>query len=306
MFFDSTTAFRVFHGAADGLPHITVDLFSKVAVVSLYVPFTEAQEHTLVKALVHVLAPHAVYLKRRPLEARNSVKMPENVVSPKEPVWGTPVSECVVTENGIQFLIRPSNGLSVGLYLDARDVRAWVKANTAMKTVLNCFAYTCGFGLAAQSGGARRAVNIDVSRRVLDWGMENAALNGQPANQRDYIAGDVFDWLGRFRKKGERFDMVIVDPPSFSTTQESRFSAERDYGRLVELAASVVAENGTLVACCNLSTLNVARFRTWVLQGCSSAGRQSLGTTEMGASQMDFPVTPQQESALKVMSVSLK
>ena len=74
-------------------------------------------------------------------------------------------------------------------------------------------------------GGASRVLNIDTSRRVLDWGEENARLNGQPVDRYDYVAGDVFDWLGRLAKKGQGFDVVISDPPSFSTTRTTRFSA---------------------------------------------------------------------------------
>src|SRR5207248_9319272 len=101
---------------------------------------------------------------------------------------------------------------SVGLYLDAREVRAWVREHAAGKLALNCFSYTCGYAVAALAGGARRVVNVDISRRVLDWGAENAELNGQAVSRRDYIAGDVFEWLDRFAKKGEVFDLVILDP----------------------------------------------------------------------------------------------
>src|SRR5690606_23072127 len=111
--------------------------------------------------------------------------------------------------NGLRFIICPGQGLSVGLYLDMRDGRQWVRGQVAGRTVLNCFAYTCAFGVYSHAGGAARVVNLDLSRRVLDWGEENLRRNGVEPRRIDHIAGDTFDWLGRFQKKGEQFDCVI-------------------------------------------------------------------------------------------------
>ena len=97
-----------------------------------------------------------------------------------------------------------------------RRVRAWAEG----KTVLNTFAYTCGFGLAATAGGAARALNLDLSRHGLAWGQENYRLNGFAPDEHDFVFGDVFDWLARFARRGETFDLVILDPPSFSKTQD--------------------------------------------------------------------------------------
>jgi 23S rRNA (cytosine1962-C5)-methyltransferase len=222
------------------------------------------------------------------------------------PWFGEEVPERGVLENGRRFSIRPANGLSVGLYLDAREAREWVSQNALGKKVLNCFAYTCGFGIAATAGGALRAVNVDVSRKVLDWGEENARLNAQEVSRKDFIAGDVFDWLLRFSKKQERFDLVVLDPPSFSNTRQSRFSAAKDYGRLVAAALGGVAEGGRLLACCNLSTLDKASFRSLVFQAVRESGRTGKVEAEMGASSIDHPMPPGQGSPLKVVAVALK
>jgi 23S rRNA (cytosine1962-C5)-methyltransferase len=199
-------------------------------------------------------------------------------------------------EDGAAFEIAPGNGLSVGLYLDARQARARVKALAAGRTVLNLFAYTCGFGLAALRGGATRAVNLDLSRRVLDWGERNLVLNGFQPQRRDFIAGESFEWLRRFAKKGERFGLVILDPPSFATSQGARFSAAKDYAALVAAAAPVLESGGLLVACCNLETLRPEQFEAQALQG--------LGTAQVldrfGASALDFA----HPSALKVLTLA--
>ena len=295
-----TTAYRLVHGAADGVPDVTVDVFEALHVVSLYRDFAPGEETALLEALDAAWAPACVYLKRRPREARHLANVAREQLAPEEAVRGASVESLVALENGWRFLIRPGQGLSVGLYLDMRDTRAWLAGEARGLTVLNLFSYTCGFGVAARAGGARRVLNLDASRRVLDWGEENAHLNAQPVDRYDYVAGDVFDWLERLARKGETFDVVVADPPSFATTRTSRFSAARDYAALAEACARVVAPRGRLVACCNLATLPPRRFDAMVAEGVARAGRRSGAGRELGPSPVDFPSTAEHPAALKV------
>jgi 23S rRNA (cytosine1962-C5)-methyltransferase len=258
----------------------TVDLFGDVAVLSTY-----GEVDAL--AIARSLKARAVYLKRRPKEAR---RVSQSDAAPEAPIVGEPVEQLVAEENGMKFEIRPGNGLSVGLYLDARDARSWVREHARGRTVLNAFSYTCGFAVAALHGGAARVLNIDRSRKVLDWGERNLQLNGFEPQRRDFIAGDVFEWLPRLAKKGERFDLVILDPPSFATAERSRFSAARDYPKLVQLAAPLVKE--TLVACCNLSSVDAKTVERWVAP---------LRAMETFGAPPDFA----QPSALKVVIARL-
>ena len=244
-----TTAYR----RVDRPTH-TVDVFGDVAIVSVYADCD-------VDSIVRELPQSTVYLKRRPKEAR---KVVQGEAAPVEPLRGPRVEQLIAYENGLQFEIRPENGLSVGLYVDAADIRKWVMENSAGKTVLNLFAYTCGFSVAARAGGAVRAVNVDLSRKVLDWGERNHQLNDLSVDRRDFISGDVFEWLRRFTKKGERFDLVVLDPPSFANAPKSRFSAAHDYARLVSEVAPLVKER--LVACCNLETASTDTVRKWISQ----------------------------------------
>ena len=113
-----------------------------------------------------------------------------------------------------------------------REGRARVRAWAAGRRVLNTFAYTCGFGVAATAGGATRVLNLDLSKSVLEWGQANYRANGFEPDPHDFVFGDVFDWLARLAKRGDRFDLVILDPPGFSRTKSRAFSAARDYGEL--------------------------------------------------------------------------
>lgn len=289
-----TTCFRWLDEELSG---VTVDLFGDVAVLGLYRDAGDDEERALADALAEARPLRAVYVKRRPREARDSGRHVDDA-APPSPIWGEPVESLVAEEASARFLIRPPNGLSVGLYLDARDARAWVRAHAAGKRVLNTFAYTCGFGVAAHLGGAARVVNVDASRRVLDWGTDNMALNGLDARPEDFLSGDAFDWLQRFEKKGQRFDLVVLDPPGFATTRRSRFSAQRDYHRLVEAAARVM-DDGLLLAMCNVAALSEAEVSAQVRRGLGA--RRFEVAARFGASPVDF----RQPSALKCLAVKL-
>ncbi|MBU8899778.1 class I SAM-dependent rRNA methyltransferase [Corallococcus sp. H22C18031201] len=301
-----TSAFRLLNAGADGVPDVTADVFEDLCVVSLYRDFTPEEESALLDAAMEAWAPRALYLKRRPREARVLANVAKDALAPEQAARGESRESWVAKEGGLSFLIQPGQGLSVGLYLDMRDTRVWLREQARGLTVLNLFAYTCAFGVAALAGGATRALNIDASRRVLEWGEENARLNGQPVDRYDYIAGDVFEWLKRLAKKGETFDLVVSDPPSFSTTKTTRFSAARDYAQLAESAARLVAPGGRLVACCNHAGLPARRFEAMVAEGVALAGRAGRGVGSLGPSALDFPSPEGEEPALKVHVVQLR
>jgi len=246
-----TDAFRL----VDAETH-TIDVFGGVAILSTY------GDGVAVEPLLAKIPQPTVYLKRRPREARTAVA---EDVAPPVPVRGPAVESLVAHEGGLKFEIRPANGLSVGLYVDSAAPRAWVREHSRGKTVLNLFAYTCGFGVAALSGGATRVLNLDRSRKVLDWGQRNYALNGLAAERRDFVAGDALEWVARLAKKGEAFDLVVLDPPSsFATESKGRFSAAKDYAGLVRQVAPLARE--TLLACCNLAAADAKTVRGWVSQ----------------------------------------
>jgi 23S rRNA (cytosine1962-C5)-methyltransferase len=211
-----------------------------------------------------------------------------------------------VVENGMRFLIRPGEGLSTGLFLDMRQARAWVRHHAHGLTVLNCFAYTCGFGLAAWLGGAARAANLDVSRRYMDWGRANAERNGLAPPQTDFIFGDVLNWLGRFKRSGTTFDGLILDPPSFATTKKSRWVLERDYAALVAQTVPVIEPGGWLLACANTRSLSTRSFIAQLRAGLAEAGvpGASLGPVEHEPA-LDFPVAPGAEPYLKICRIKL-
>jgi len=302
-----TTAYRLIHRAADGFPDLAVDRYADVLVAHLYERGRRVRPPTrLFKALAEHVGAQSVYLKYRPEQASILGAAELEALAPRAPLFGRPVDEVEVLENGTRFIVRPADGLSTGLFLDMRDARAWLRGHVHGLTILNCFAYTCGFGLAAWLGGAARAANLDVSRRYLDWGRANAARNGLSPQPTDLIFGDVFDWLKRFRRSGTTFDGLILDPPSYATTKKSRWVLETDYAALVAQAAPVVTPGGWLLACANTHGLSTKTFVAQLRSGLAQAGASAakLGPVQHEPA-LDFPVAAGEQPYLKICRITI-
>nr|WP_092263786.1 class I SAM-dependent methyltransferase [Deinococcus reticulitermitis] len=281
-----TTFYRAAHTTeTDG--RYALDVAGDAGVLSLYADLTPEEEQALAESCARAGELRSVYLKRRPPEARHLANVAREWLSPPQPVWGAPQPEVTVLEQGVPYLIRPGADLSLGLFADARPARAWVRAH-APERVLNTFAYTCGFGLSAALGGAEVVKNVDLSRRVLAWGRENYALSGLAAPEEDFLYGDVFGWLGRLHKRGDRFGLVILDPPGFARSRAGTWRADKDYGRLVRAAAGVTESGGQLLALLNHAGVSAASLEQLVGAGLEAAGRRGRLGARFGAGE-DYP-----------------
>jgi len=293
------TAYRLVHGAADGAAGLAVDRYADVAVLHADSPSLLEAWLPSVRSEIEPLCPTAyAKIHRRGIGRINN----QARLAPGTPVWGLPREDVLVAERGVKFTIRPSVGLSVGLFLDMREVRDWLRQHCAGKTVLNLFAYTCSLGAVASRSGAERVVNLDVSRPYLEWGKSNYALNSLNVDDRDFVYGDAFDWLARFAKRQQTFDVVIVDPPSFSSTP---FSVTRDYVRLAEMASRVVAPGGQLLAATNHAATSPSRFESWLVAGIERAGRHGRVLRRWHEPREDFPVPADGRPYLKVRAIEL-
>ena len=164
--------------------------------------------------------------------------------------------------------------------------------------ILNTFAYTCGFSVCAARAGAR-TTSLDLSRKYLDWGRRNFELNGLDLAAHDLIYGEVFDWLHRFAKRGRRFDVVVLDPPTFSQSKEAGgFQAEKDYGRLVEAALPVLNPGGVLFASTNAARLAPQLFLGRITSAVVAANRRVVQQHYV-PQPPDFPVSRDEPAYLK-------
>ena len=163
--------------------------------------------------------------------------------------------QTTAAENGFRFGIDFGAGYSVGLFIDQRENRRFVRESKPHR-VLNCFAYTCSFSVAAASGGAQ-TVNVDLSKKSLDRGRENFALNNLPTEDHKFIADDIRPVLRRLARRGEKFDMIILDPPTFSRTKGgAAFHVEKDFEELIVAALEVTERNARVLLSTNCETLS--------------------------------------------------
>jgi 23S rRNA (cytosine1962-C5)-methyltransferase len=251
-----TNAFRLIHGEADALPAVAVDYYAGWLVLHLY---DEQLEHDMVAAL-QVVEPRGVYVKRRPRQANVLSQQAVQRYAPSAPVWGEPTPEPFsVLEHGLTYQVQLGHGLSTGLFLDQRDNRLRVRQLAAAKRVLNLFSYTAAFSIAAGAGGATECTNVDASKATQARAERNVALSGV-SGRHSFVTMDVFEFLKRAQRRGEQFDVVILDPPSYSTTKKHRFSLERDAVALITLALGVLRRDGTLLSCTNLHNLSTDKF----------------------------------------------
>lgn len=233
-----TDALRLVDGAGDGIPGVILESFAGHWLIS-----TKGEQ--LAPALREWLVDqgHPTYWKRLDQHRKES---PTHLC-------GSPVDQPFLAhEHGLALEISFQSGYSQGIFLDQRDNRAEVRKRTdSGQTVLNTFAYTGGFSLAAAATGAI-TTTLDLSQPYLDWAKRNLDHNGIDPTQHHFCKGDTFHWLKRFAKQGRRFDGIVLDPPTFSRDDKGKvFRVEKDYGELAALAAACLAPGGWMLCCTN-------------------------------------------------------
>jgi 23S rRNA (cytosine1962-C5)-methyltransferase len=295
-------ALRLVHGGGDRLSNVAVDLYGEHLVVSLGEEISSEDRERVLDA-AHALGAAGIYLKVRPKHASVIVDARREEYSPKHAVRGEDAPDSfTVRENGLPYLVRLGDGLSTGIFLDQRDNRARVRDLSKGARVLNLFAYTGAFTVAAIGGGARATVTVDAAKNASAWAEENldAACGeyGQDRSAHAIVQVDAFDYLRSAKKRGEKFDLVLLDPPSFATTKSSRFSAENDYPALAADALAVVAPGGRLLACTNHARIWPPRFRKMLFDAGRLAKVEIVQIRDLDPPD-DFPPPPDAPPHLK-------
>lgn len=293
-----TTAFRLVHGEADGLPGLHVDLWGDVIVATRSTAAVEAFSPTVYETLRDILGPLPIYERDHFADLRQSKGAPRSADLPGRMVSGTePPPRWIVTERGLRFEVEPMAGLTTGLYADQRTNRtklAQLIAGTADQTpggepirVANLFGHTGAFSVACAAAGATEAITVDLGVRYCDWTRRNLALNGFGPEQHLVVAGDSIGWL---KDSTSPLHGLILDPPAFARGRSRGvdWSARRDYGALVEAACGRLVPGGWMLCCINVGGLPKGWLRRQIDAGFRKAGRR-LERTEAARPAADFP-----------------
>ncbi len=288
LFGPDTTGYRICNAENDGLPGIRIDWWSHYGVVILDTPSLAGLVDGVAAWLTDRLNARGVYLCYRP-DSRDDRKVADFSPPPGLVSGVAASSDVTVLERGLRLRARPSDGPDVGVYSDMRDVRAWLEPHWGGTTVLNTFAYTGAFSVAAAVNGASDVVTVDLAGPYLERAEDNFRANDLDPGMHRFIESDTFDVLDRFRRSGETFDRIILDPPSFSRTKDGRiWNSKKDMPRLVASAARVASDNGWLVVCSNRGELSPRDFRGLIHKGIAKAGRKGQ-EIYWGGQASDFP-----------------
>jgi 23S rRNA (cytosine1962-C5)-methyltransferase len=299
-----TTAFRIANGEGDGIPGVAVDVYGEYLVVSISNEEAEGAREAILDAAAK-LGAQGVYVKVRPKHASVIVDSRRGDLAPKTAVRGESAPENFrIHELGLPFEVRLGDGLSTGIFLDQRENRRRVRDQAKGKRVLNLFAYTGAFSVAAAAGGALETATVDVSKSVLEWARRNLDAIGADAKSHTMIEADALVWLKSAARGKARYDLVILDPPSFATTKQTRFSAENDYRGVAALAMGVIAPGGRLLACTNHRGIVRAKLRRYLHEAAREAGRTVTQMKDL-PDPIDFPPEPGREPAMKSVLVTL-
>lgn len=165
-------------------------------------------------------------------------------------VVGDVPAQVTIRENGVEFIVDPWQGQKTGFFLDQRDKREALRKYARGKRILNCFSYTGAFSVyAALTSPDTRVTSVDVSAPAMDMARQHFVLNGLHPEQHEFITADVFDYLEEAQRNGERFDVVVLDPPAFAKTKDARAQALKAYRRLNTLGMQVLQPGGILLTC---------------------------------------------------------
>ncbi len=237
-------SYRLVAGESDGLPGVTIDRFQNFLVLQLLSAGAEYQRATLLCALQHCYPECSIYDR-----SDVAVRKKEGLPLSHGPVQGDLPPELLsITEHGMKLLVDIQHGHKTGFYLDQRDSRLAARNYAAGCRVLNCFSYTGAFAVSALMGGCEQVISVDTSQAALDIAKQNVMLNQLDLSKAEFIRDDVFQLLRNYRTQGEKFDLIIMDPPKFVENKNQLSGACRGYKDINLLALQLLNPGGILLS----------------------------------------------------------
>ena len=265
----STTCYRLIHGEGDSLPGLVVDIYGTTAVVQCHSVGMYRSRHEIARAITEVYGDRitAVYDK-----SSQTVPFKANLNPTDGYLYGSsPEKNNVVFENGHKFLVNWEEGQKTGFFIDQRFNRELVGRYAAGRTVLNTFCYTGGFSVYALAGGAKEVCSIDASERAVKLAEENVRLNFGGGASHSAVACDAVEYL---KDIGDKYDLIILDPPAFAKHHKVLGNAMQGYKRLNARALSQIKSGGILFTFSCSQAVSKELFRTTVFTAAAIAGRK--------------------------------
>ncbi|ARJ44140.1 23S rRNA (cytosine(1962)-C(5))-methyltransferase [Pantoea alhagi] len=240
---DGLDSYRLIAGESDGMPGVTIDRFGSFLVLQLLSAGAEYQRPAIISALQQCYPDCNIYDR-----SDVAVRKKEGLELSQGPVCGAlPPDLLPISEHGMKLLVDIRTGHKTGYYLDQRDSRFATRRYAQDKRVLNCFSYTGGFAVSALLGGCSEVISVDTSQAALDVARQNVELNGLDVSKAQFVRDDVFKLLRSYRDNGERFDLIVMDPPKFVENKNQLAGACRGYKDINMLAMQLLNPGGMLM-----------------------------------------------------------
>ena len=254
-----TTAFRVFNGEGDGFGGLIIDYYDGFYLLSWYSEGVYTFKDQVIAALQNVAECKGIYQKKR-FDTKGQYIEEDDFVTGERGEF-----PLIVKENGVNFAVYLNDGAMTGIFLDQREVRNAIKQKYAKgKTVLNTFSYTGAFSVAAALGGAVKTTSVDLAKRSSSKTIEQFSVNGIDFETQDILVMDVFNYFKYAKRKELKYDVVILDPPSFARSKKYTFSTSKDYTNLMKEAIAITEKNGVIVASTNSASFGMKKFKGFI------------------------------------------
>jgi 23S rRNA (cytosine1962-C5)-methyltransferase len=280
-----TDSLRLIYAESDGIPGLIVDRYDDVLVLQSLTAGSEFWKETIADILIEETGIKNIF-ERSEADVRELEGLSPKVGLLRGSMIHSPVT---ITEHSLKFYVDIEHGHKTGFYLDQRANRQRVRKMAEDKDVLDCFCYTGGFTVNALAGEAKSVLSVDASAAALVLAKQNVELNGLPIDKVQFLEGDVFQVLRRFRDENRSFDMIILDPPKFAPTAAQAEKAARGYKDINLLAFKLLRPHGILVTFSCSGGIDAALFQKIVASAVLDAGVEAQ-IIEHLSQDVDHPV----------------
>ena len=276
---------RLVFAESDRLPALIVDAFDDVLVLQCLALGMERFKKDIVDALVHEMHPRGIWERTDvPVRRLEGLELCTGLL------YGEVPDRVQMTENGVKFWVDVKEGQKTGFFLDQKENRAAIAPFVKGQKVLDCFTHTGSFALHAGHYGAAEVTGVDISEYACQYASENAALN-HLEDRVHFVAANAFDLLSEQSRKGEHYDVIILDPPAFTKSRNAVDSALRGYKEINLRAMKMIRNGGYLITCSCSQHVLPEMFRTMVLDAAKDA-KVLLRQVEFRTQGKDHPILP--------------